>query len=74
MKVTSARLAKIAGKYLEMSDAELYHHLEFSCFRFRANEIRALAASVLSQAEPKPTLRDAVKATKRLRAKRKVKK
>lgn len=57
MKVSSKQLAMIAGKYLEMSDGELCYYLDFTCFRSRANEIRALAASVLSQTEPKPKKR-----------------
>lgn len=48
-KKTSKRLAKIAGKFLNMDAVEFIEHfLNFDAFH---NEVLALSASVLSQYE-----------------------
>lgn len=61
-KVTSARLSKLAGKYAAMSDAEMLGEADFTRPQWRkfCANVRALAASVLSQtekAEPKKKAR-----------------
>ena len=49
MKVTSARLAKIAGQLLQATKTIGTKHMYWD-----TDELQALAASVLSQSEPKP--------------------
>lgn len=52
-KKTSARVAKLAGKYAAMTGMEMHdERLEIGWPKFCAN-VRALAASVLSQTESK---------------------
>lgn len=55
-KKTSARIAKLAGKYAAMNDRELWDEAGVvytgAPWKRFAGNVRALAASVLSQTEP----------------------
>jgi len=63
MKVTSKRIAALAGKYLNMEYEGFYHAELVDTFA----DIKALAACVLSQTEskPQPTKKPAAKKVKR---------